>query len=96
MIVADDRDLGTLEDRAHLEWHSDGVVDVLVGVSLIWIGAVWVWLPEFGALAGVLPAVFVAVTIGKRKRMESWNGYVKRREPRRLWDPNLRLSSPPR
>ena len=76
--------LESLENRAYRRAYSDGIIDLFVGVSLLWIGAAWIWLPDFSGLAGVLPAVFVPIAMTARKRVvESRLGHVKWSEPRR-------------
>jgi len=79
--------LEKLEQDAYRESYSDGIVDVFVGVSLLWIGIAWLWLPDIAGMAGVLPAVFVAPMLAGRKRIvESRAGYVKWTVPRRSWE----------
>ena len=81
------QELETLERGAYQASYSDGIIDIFVGVSLIWIGAVWIWLPDLAGLAGIFPAVFITVMLTARKRfVESRVGYVKWREPRRRWE----------
>lgn len=76
--------LQSLESDAYRRAYSDGIIDLFVGVSLLWIGLAWIWLPDFAGLAGVLPAVFVPVAMATRKRVvERRVGYVKWSEPRR-------------
>jgi hypothetical protein len=82
-----DQELQTLERRAYLASYSDGIVDLFVGLSLLWIGVAWIWLPGMAGLAGVLPAVFISVMLTARKRLlESRLGYVKWSESRRRWE----------
>jgi hypothetical protein len=38
-------------------------LDIFVGLSLAWIGAVWIWFSDYAGLAGVLPAVFVSTRV---------------------------------
>ena len=81
------RDVESLERGAYRASFSDGIIDIFVGASLMWIGAVWIWLPDLAGLAGVFPAVFVTVMLTARKRfVEARLGYVKWREPRRRWE----------
>lgn len=76
--------LKSLESDAYRRAYSDGIIDLFVGISLLWIGLAWIWLPDFAGLAGVLPAVFVPVAMATRKRVvEGRVGYVKWSEPRR-------------
>lgn len=80
-------DLETLERQAYLETYSDGTIDLYVGISLVWIGTAWIWLPDLAGLAGVFPAVFITSMLGARQRLlESRLGYVKWGEPRRRWE----------
>lgn len=85
--MTDKRDLEELERGAYRASYSDGIIDVFVGASLLWIGAIWIWVPDFGGLAGILPAVFVVPMLEARKRIvESRGGYVKWNAPRRRWE----------
>ena len=82
-----DRELEAIERRAYQHSYSDGIIDIFVGVSLMWIGAAWIWLPDIAGLAGVLPAVFIAPALQARKRfLEPRVGYVKWAPPRRRWE----------
>jgi hypothetical protein len=85
--MAQQRDVEALERGAYRATYSDGIIDIFVGISLMWVGAVWIWLPDLGGLAGIFPAVFIAVMLTARKRfLEARLGYVKWREPRRRWE----------
>lgn len=85
--MTDSNDLQAMEQSAYRAAYSDGIVDVFVGISLLWIGAVWIWLPDYGGLAGILPAVFVAAMWSARRRfVEGRTGYVRWAEPRRRWE----------
>lgn len=76
--------LQSIERTAYRRAYSDGIIDLLVGLSLLWIGAIWIWLPDYGALAGILPAVFVPTAISIRKQfVERRLGYVRWSAPRR-------------
>jgi hypothetical protein len=76
--------LQSMERTAYQRAYSDGIIDLFVGLSLMFIGAVWIWLPDYAALAGVLPAVFVPTAIATRKQyVEKRLGYVRWSEPRR-------------
>lgn len=76
--------LQSLEHQAYTRVYSDGIIDLFVGISLMWIGFAWIWLPDFAGLAGVLPAVFVPVAMTTRKKfVEDRIGYVQWSEPRR-------------
>ena len=85
--MTDSRDLTALEDEAYRASYSDGILDIFVGVSLAWIGAAWIWLPDLAGLAGVIPAVFIASMLAVRKRVvEPRLGYVQWQAPRRQWE----------
>lgn len=76
--------LQSMEKSAYRRAYSDGVIDVFAGISLLLMGAIWIWLPDYGGLAGILPAVFMPVVISARKRfIERRLGYVRWSEPRR-------------
>lgn len=76
--------LQSMERTAYRRAYSDGIIEVFAGLSLIWIGSVWILMPDFGGLAGVLPAVFVPLLIQIRKSLvEDRLGYVRWSEPRR-------------
>jgi hypothetical protein len=78
MSLNSDNDLKALEQEAFSNAYSDGIFDLFVGVSLLWIGATWLWLPDLAGLAGVFPAIFIAPVIQMRKRLvEPRIGYVK-------------------
>lgn len=76
--------LQSLEARAYQRAYSDGIIDLFVGISLVWIGSAWIWLPDLAGIAGVFPAVLAVTVIGVRKRfVESRLGYVRWAQPRR-------------
>jgi hypothetical protein len=78
------QDLAALERAAYQDAYSDGIVDLFAGLSLLWIGTAWIWLPGIAGVAGVFPAVFVSAVLAGRKRfMEDRSGYVKWSPPRR-------------
>jgi vacuolar-type H+-ATPase subunit I/STV1 len=85
--MPNDPTLDTLERTAYRASYSDGIIDVFVGLSLIWIGVAWIWLPDFAGLAGVLPAIFVTPLLTvRRQTVEKRAGYVKWTAPRRNWE----------
>jgi hypothetical protein len=85
--MAEIGDIRELEQAAYRTSYSDGIVDVFVGLSLVWIGVAWIWLDDLAGVAGILPAVMVAAVLEGRKRIvQSRVGYVKWREPRRRWE----------
>lgn len=79
--------LDSLEQAAYRDAYSDGIIDLFVGASLLWIGTAWIWLPGIAGLAGVFPAIFVtAMLTGRKKFVEGRTGYVKWSPPRRRWE----------
>lgn len=80
-----DRDsLQTLEESAYRRAYSDGIIELFVGLSLLFIGSMWILLPDYAALAGVIPAVLIPSMIPIRKKfVEDRLGYVRWSEPRR-------------
>jgi len=82
--MSEEDSLRSLEQRAHRRAHADGIIDLFVGVSLAWIGAVWIWFPEYGGLAGIFPAVLTPAAVKARKQfVEKRFGYVRWSAPRR-------------
>jgi hypothetical protein len=80
-------DLRHLEQRTYRDSYSNGIIDIYIGISLLWIGVAWIWLPDIAGLAGALPAIFIAPMLVARKRFtEKRIGYVKWTEPRRQWE----------
>ncbi len=80
-------DLEQLETTAYRESYSDGVVDLFAGLSLIWIGACWLWFEAIAPFAVLLPAVLAPALAPIRRRLtESRAGYVRWAEPRRTWE----------
>lgn len=85
--MAGDQDLQNLERQTYRDFYSDGIIDVFIGISLLWMGIAWIWLPDIAGIAGVFPAIFVAPMLAGRKRfVEHRIGYVKWAEPRRQWE----------
>jgi len=82
-----DQELQDLEQRTYRDSYSDGIVDIYIGISLLWIGAAWIWLPDIAGIAGVLPAIFITpMLLGRKRFSEKRIGYVKWTEPRRQWE----------
>lgn len=80
-------DLRTMEREAYRAWWSDGIVDIFVGVSLLWIGAMWTWVNDLSGIAGVFPAIFVAPMLSAHRRfVEARLGRVEWRPARRGWE----------
>ncbi|MCP4308924.1 MAG: hypothetical protein GY788_29450 [bacterium] len=77
-------ELKELEKRRYGAAYEDGLIDVFVGVSLIWIGGMWLLLPDYLSGAVALVALLISPVMGRRRRLvEARTGYVKFTEPRR-------------
>lgn len=82
--MSNETDLTTMERAAYADSFSDGILDVFFGLSVLWIGAAWLWLPDFAALAGIIPAALtVPVIQGRAHITETRTGYVRWSERRR-------------
>lgn len=80
-------DLEVMEREAYRAWWSDGIVDIYLGISMLWIGAMWTWATDLAGLAGVFPAIFVAPMLAAHKRfVEPRLGHVEWRPARRAWE----------
>lgn len=80
-------DAGAVEVAAYRSRWDDGLFDLFVGLSLLWIGACWIWFESLAGLAGVLPAIFVVPFVTFRTRfIEDRAGYVKFSAARRSWE----------
>jgi hypothetical protein len=80
-------ELSAIERDAYRASYRDGIIDLFVGLSLGFIGAMWIWATDYGGLAGVLPAVVAPGLIPLRKKVvEDRGGYVKWSAPRRRWE----------
>lgn len=76
--------LDSLEKSAYRRSFSDGIIDLFFGLSLLFIGIVWLWNPDLGGLAGILPAALAPLVIPIRKQfVEPRVGYVRWGQPRR-------------
>lgn len=76
--------LQSMEKTAYHRAYSDGIIDLFLGLSLVWIAVVWIWLPDYAGFAGILPAVLTPVAIAARKQyVEKRLGYVRWSKPRR-------------
>ena len=75
-------ELKELEQRTYGATYSDGVIDIFVGVSLAWIGAIWLTFPDYLSGAVALVAVSISPVMRRRKTfVEARTGYVKFTEP---------------
>lgn len=80
-------DAASLERAAYRSRWDDGLVDLFVGLSLVWIGMAWMWIEPLAGVAGVFPAVAVVPFIAFRNRfIEARAGYVRFSEQRRRWE----------
>lgn len=81
------QDLQNLERQTYRDSYADGIIDIYIGISLLWIGVAWIWLPDIAGIAGALPAIFITpMLIGRKRFSEKRIGYVKWTEPRRQWE----------
>ncbi len=80
-------ELQELELRAYSGTYADGVIDLFVGGSLVWIGAMWLWLPDYLSGAVALVALLISPVMRRRRHLvESRTGYVVFAESRRRWE----------
>ena len=80
-------DVKQLEATAYRGSFSDGLVDVFVGLGLLWIGASWILLPSLVPLSVVGPPVIAVALFPVRQRvLEPRVGYVRWTAPRRHWE----------
>ncbi|MGI9647768.1 MAG: hypothetical protein ACR2OI_04540 [Acidimicrobiia bacterium] len=77
-------ELRELEQRRYGATYADGVIDIFVGVSMAWIGAIWLLFPDYLSGAVALVAVSISPVMRRRRRLvEARTGYVRFTEPRR-------------
>lgn len=80
-------DLRAMEQAAYRSSYSDGIIDIFVGLSLVVIGAIWIWAEGYGGLAGIVPGIMAPSLVPLRKQVvESRGGYVRWSAPRRRWE----------
>jgi hypothetical protein len=73
-----------MEKAAYRRAYSDGIIDLFAGLSLMWLGANWIWLTDYAGFAGILPAILVPLAIaGRQQYIEKRLGYVQWSAPRR-------------
>lgn len=87
-------ELKDLERKTYKATHSDGAIDVFVGVSMVLIGVAWVVIP--GVLSGVTAGVAISISpflAWRRRFIEARTGYVVFAEPRRLWERRIYTSA---
>lgn len=79
--------LEDLERHAYRESLSDGLIDLIIGLSLASIGVVWLWIQSLPGLAGILQPIIVWALLRIRHRVvEPRLGYVTWRAPRLRWE----------
>ena len=79
--------LAELEDSTYFARFNDGLLDLFIGLSLLWIGAVWLWFEDMAAFAGMLPALLATPFASWRGRfLRTRGGYVRFSESRRGWE----------
>lgn len=84
MASTDTRDI---EHMAYRSRWDDGLFDLYLGLSLLWIGSAWLWLDAIAGLAGLLPAILVGPFVAFRTRfIEERSGYVRFSAERRRWE----------
>jgi len=86
-VVTNPPELKELEQRTYKATHSDGVIDVFVGLSMVVVGVTWIVIPN--VLSGVTAGVAIAISpmlAWRRRFIEARTGYVMFTEPRRLWE----------
>ncbi len=77
-------ELRELEQERYGAAYSDGVTDLFVGVSMAWLGAMWLLLPDYLPGAAALVGLSISPMMRRRKRfVEARTGYVKFTERRR-------------
>jgi hypothetical protein len=79
--------LAELEDATYFARFDDGLLDLFIGISLLWIGASWLWFEDLAAFAGLLPALSATPFATWRSRfLSDRGGYVRFSESRRGWE----------
>ena len=79
--------LQALEEQAYQESLSDGLIDMIVGLSLASIGVVWLWIEWLPGLAGVVQPLIVWAMLALRRRIVAPRlGYVSWRPARLQWE----------
>ena len=79
--------LAALENSTYLARFDDGLLDLFIGLSLLWIGGVWLGAEDVAALAGLLPAVLATPFATWRGRfLRDRSGHVRFSDTRREWE----------
>lgn len=80
-------ELKELEQRNYRATHTDGVIDVFVGLSMVIIGVAWLVIPNVLSAVTAGVAISISPVLAWRRRfIEDRTGYVMFTEPRRLWE----------
>ncbi len=86
-MVTNPPELIELEQQNYKATHSDGALDVFVGLSMVIVGVAWIVIPN--VLSGVTAGVAISISpmlAWRRRFIEGRTGYVTFTEPRRLWE----------
>jgi hypothetical protein len=79
--------LGRLETDTYRSRFDDGLLDLFIGLALVFIGAIWLWFEDFAGLAGIIPAILaMPFALWRNKFIERRAGYVKFSDARRSWE----------
>ena len=80
-------DLEHLETTAYQDSISDGLIDLFLGLSLVWFGVVWLWIESWVGQAAAVPAVLAWFAAPMRRRfLKRRIGHVRWTERRRRWE----------
>jgi hypothetical protein len=76
-----------MEREVYRAYWSDGIVDLYLGGSLLFMGAMWTWVDDLSGIAGIIPAILVTPMLAARTRfVQARLGYVEWRPGRRRWE----------
>ena len=75
-------DLTSVERKSYRSMFDDGLLDLFIGISLLFLGLMW--LTEYGAFGGLMPALLLPFwPIARKSFVEPRSGYVRLAEARR-------------
>lgn len=75
-------DLTSVERKSYRSMFDDGLLDLFIGISLLFLGLMW--LTEYGAFGGLMPALLIPIwPIARKTFVEPRSGYARLAEPRR-------------
>lgn len=69
--MAEFRDPDELEHEPHAAACSDGILDIFLGLSVLWIGAAWLWFPDISGMTAVFRGVLLAFALVVQKHFVS-------------------------